>query len=114
LCRYCKGFRHLAHNCRNKKEREKGTIVSQNKFEILRSRVMQCGVSEKSIRRVERIEVEFFKCGEKEHKCREYPLWEKKEKRVACPIEGKAHQQEERKVAHGMWQCHKKHSKKGG
>jgi len=33
LCRSCKGFRHLAHNCRNKKEGEKGTVVPQNKFE---------------------------------------------------------------------------------
>jgi len=40
LCFSCKGFRHLAQNCRNKKEEKKRTIVSQNKFEILRSRVV--------------------------------------------------------------------------
>jgi len=40
LCRNCKGFGHLAHNCRDKRKREKRTIVPQNKFEVLRSRVM--------------------------------------------------------------------------
>jgi len=51
LCRSCKGFRYLACNCRNMKKGEKGTIVPQNKFEVLKSRVMQCGVKEKIIRR---------------------------------------------------------------
>jgi len=51
LYRKCKGFRHLACNCRNKREGEKGTVTSQNKFEILRSRVMQCGVEEQVVRR---------------------------------------------------------------
>jgi len=36
----CKGFRHLAHNCRNKREEEKGTVIPQNKFEVLKSRIM--------------------------------------------------------------------------
>jgi len=42
--------------------------------------------------------VKCFKCGEEGHKCREYPLWERKAKRVACPDEGKAHQ-EKKKLA---------------
>jgi len=74
LCRRYKKFRHLACNCRNKEEEEKRTIVPQNKFEVLKSRVMQCGVEEKTIRRQEAIVVECFKCGEKGHKCRECPL----------------------------------------
>jgi len=37
LCRSCKGFGHLAQNCRNRKEGEKGAKMPQNKFEILRS-----------------------------------------------------------------------------
>jgi len=37
LCQGCKGFRHLAQNCRNRKEEEKGAEMSQNKFEVLRS-----------------------------------------------------------------------------
>jgi len=57
---------------------------------------MQCGVEGKVIRSV-RVMVECFKCGEEGHKCRECPLWEKKVKRVACPEEGKAHQEEKRR-----------------
>jgi len=40
LCWYCKKFGHLAQNYRNKKKKEKRTVVPQNKFEVLRSRVM--------------------------------------------------------------------------
>jgi len=74
LCRCCKGFGYLAQNCRSKKEGGKGTIVPQNKFEILKSRVMQYEVEERIIRRQEMVVVECFKCGEKGHKCRECPL----------------------------------------
>jgi len=82
LCFSCKGFGHLAQNCRNKKKEEKGTVVPQNKFEILRSRVIQCRVEERMIRRVEIAKVEYFKYRKKGHKCRECPLWWKKEKAV--------------------------------
>jgi len=44
--------------------------------------------------------VECYKCGEKEHKCRECPLWEKRVKEVVCPIEEKVHQGERRKLAY--------------
>jgi len=50
LCRGCKKFGHLARNCRNKRREEKGTVVPQNKFEVLSSRVMQCGVEERVVR----------------------------------------------------------------
>jgi len=40
LCRSCKGFGHLAQNCRNRRREKKETVVPQNKFEILSSRVM--------------------------------------------------------------------------
>ena len=56
--------------------------MPQNKFEVLSSRVMQCDVRETTIRRQETVEVECFKCGEKGHKCREYPLWKGKKLRV--------------------------------
>jgi len=82
LCRSCKKFRHLARNCRNKKEGGKGVAIPQNKFEILSSRVMQCGIEERTIRSV-RVVVECFKCREEGHKCRECPLWERREKRIA-------------------------------
>jgi len=55
LCRSCKGFRHLAQNCRNKVEEEKGKIVFQNKFEMLSSRVIQYGVEERIIKRTKEI-----------------------------------------------------------
>jgi len=42
--------------------------------------------------------VECYKCREEEHKCKECPLWKKVE-RVACSVQGKAHQQEKRKPA---------------
>jgi len=40
LCRCYKKFGHLTHNCRNRKEGEKETVVPQNKFEALRSKVI--------------------------------------------------------------------------
>jgi len=95
LCRSCKGFGHLAQNCRNGKEGEKGVEIPQNKFEVLRSRVMQCGVEERVVRNIRTAVVKCFRCGEEEHKCRMCP---KKEKRVACSKERKAHQGERREV----------------
>jgi len=96
LCRCCKGFGHLARNCRKLKEGVEGTVVPRNKFEVLRSRVMQCGVEERVVRNMRMVVVRCFKCGKEGHKCRECPLWEKKVKRVARPNGGKAHQQERR------------------
>ena len=93
MCRSCKGFGHLACNCRNKKEGEKRTVVPQNKFEVLESRVMQCGVEEKIIRKHEVVVVKFFKCGEKGHKCKECSLWKKKERVAHVAKPQKVHQQ---------------------
>jgi len=93
LCWQCKGFGHLAQNCRNKKGGEEGTVVPQNKFEVLKSRVMQCGLEGRTIRRVGVIEVECFKCGEKGHKCKECPLWVKKKRAVYMARPQKAQQE---------------------
>jgi len=41
---------------------------------MLKSRVMQCKVEERMIRRVGVVEVECFKYRERGHKCRECPL----------------------------------------
>jgi len=95
LYRSCKGFGHLARNCRNGKEGEKGVEIPQNKFEVLKSRVMQCGVEERVVRSMRTAVVKCFRCGEEGHKCRTCP---KKKERVACPKEGKAHQEERREV----------------
>jgi len=44
VCWRCRKFGHLAYNCRNEKEKEKGKPIPQNRFEVIVSRVMQCGV----------------------------------------------------------------------
>jgi len=44
--------------------------MSQNKFEILNSRVMQYAVEERMIRNIRMVVVKCFKCGEEEYKCR--------------------------------------------
>jgi len=93
LCKSCKGFGHLARNCRNRKEGKKGVEILQNKFEVLRSRVMQCSVEERVVRSMKTALVKCFRCGDEGHKCRVYP----KKERVACPREGKAHQKEKRR-----------------
>jgi len=97
---------HLSNNLKEKKRNinidlailpnhdKKGIAMPQNKFKALSSRVMQCRVEERIVRNMRTAVVECFKCEEKRHKCREYPLWRKKEKkveRVAHPIQGKAH-----------------------
>jgi len=43
-CFSCKRFGHLACNCRNKGEKGKRTLVPQNRFEVLLSRVMRCRI----------------------------------------------------------------------
>ena len=57
--RVCWGYRkfgHLAHNCRNMRE-AKGKPVTQNRFEVIVSRMMQCGVREEAkVRRQETVE----------------------------------------------------------
>jgi len=98
LCFGYKGFGHLAQNCRKQKETEKEITISQNKFEVLKSRVIQCGVEERMIRRVGVVEVECFKCRKKGHKCKECPLWMRKEKATYVARPQKAQQEE--KPAH--------------
>jgi len=122
LCRSCKGFGYLARNCRNRKEEEKRAETPQNKFEVLRSRVMQCGVEERVVRSMRTVTVRCFKCGVEGHKCRECPLWVKKEraarvampqkaqqeKRPACPVRGKAQERRLRRVERREAACSEK------
>ena len=93
LCRCYKGFGHLARNCRKLKEEVEGTVVPQNKFEVLRSRVMQCRAEERVVRNVRMVVVRCFKCREEGHKCRECPLWVKKERAVHVTSPRKAQQE---------------------
>jgi len=92
LCRSCKGFRHLARNCRNRKGGEKEVEIPQNKFEVLKSRVMQCSIEEKMVRSVRIVVIRCFKYKKEGHKCKEC-LLRKKEYRVARPYKGKVHQE---------------------
>ena len=60
----CKRFGYLTCNCRNKKEEKKNRLIFQNKFKVITSRVMQCGVREEvKVRRQEIMEkVKCFRC----------------------------------------------------
>ena len=63
ICWYCKRFGHLAYNYRNKKK-VKGKPIPQNKFEVIVSRIMQCGMREEiKVKRQETVEeVRCFRC----------------------------------------------------
>jgi len=54
----------LAHNCRNKNKKKKRKPIPRNKFEVLLSRVMRCGVREEvRIRKNKMVEeVKCFRC----------------------------------------------------
>ena len=81
LCFSYKKFGHLAQNYGNKKREEKEKAISQNEFETLSSRVMQCELEEKMIKRQEEVrKVECFKYRKEEHKCRECSLWKEVKK----------------------------------
>jgi len=69
IYRHCGRFRHLVWKCRSGEEQKKKKTVGENRFEVLKSWVIQYGVKE--VRRQEEIvreEVRCFGCGEKEHK----------------------------------------------
>ena len=58
MCWGYRRFGHLACNCKNMKE-AKGKPVPQNIFEMIVSRVMQCGVREEAkVRRQKTVEEE--------------------------------------------------------
>jgi len=66
ICRRYGRFGHLAWKCKGEEEKKK--IVRGNKFEVLKNRVMQCGVREVRRQEVVREVVKCFGCGEEGHK----------------------------------------------
>jgi len=102
-------------------------VVPHNKFEVLRSKIMQCGVEEKMIRKIGVVEVECFKYGKKRHKCKECSWWMRKKKavyierpqkvqqkeRLACPIRGEVQQEWKRSLVEELRKRAEKHYGKG-
>ena len=83
LCWECRKFGHLAYNYRNMRE-AKGRLVPQNRFEVIASRVMQCGVREEAkVRRQETVEegVQCFRYQGVEHYKWKCPNIKEKKKR---------------------------------
>jgi len=70
--------------------------MPQNKFQVLRSKIIQCGIEERVVRSIRTVAVRCFRCKEQGHKCRECPLWikRKNKERAARPTEGNAQQEE--------------------
>jgi len=80
----CRKLGHLAHNCRNKNKEKKGKPIPQNRFEVIVSRIMQCGVKEKvKVRKQETVEerVQCFRCWRIGHYKWECPDTKEKKKR---------------------------------
>ena len=85
LCRHCGRFRHLIQKYRSE-EKQKKKIVIGNKFKVLGSHVMQCGVRELRRQKIAREKVKYFECGEERHKKWECPnMRKKKQEKVALP-----------------------------
>jgi len=85
ICRKCGRFRHLAWKYRSREELKKKT-VGGNKFEVLGSRVMQCGVREVRRQEIVREEVKCFGCREKGYKKWEcLNMRKRKQEEVAPP-----------------------------
>ena len=105
MCQKCRKFRHLAHNYRNKKKETKGKLIPQNKFKVIVSRVMQCGVKEEvKVRRQEIVEEEIqcFRYWEVEYHKQKYPNIKVEKKRgseeVVHAVSPQKAQQEEKPV----------------
>jgi len=84
IYRCCRKFGHLAHNCRNKNKEKKGKPIPQNRFEVIVSRIIQCGVKEKvKVRKQETVEegVQCFRCRRMEHYKWECPDTKEEKKR---------------------------------
>jgi len=72
LCKRYRRFGHIAQKYRSRKEETK-KAKPQNRFEVLKSQIMQCRVREVRRQEIVREEVRCFGCKEKEHKKWECP-----------------------------------------
>jgi len=84
VCWGYRKFRYLVCNCRNKKEEKKGKPIPQNRFEVIASRVRQCGVrGEVKVRKQKTVEkgVQCFRCQRIGHYKWECPNIKEKKKR---------------------------------
>ena len=99
LCRCCGRFGYLTWKCRSGERQKKKKTVGENRFEVLKSCVVQCGVRE--VRRQEEVEerARCFKCEEEGHK-----KWE-------CPKREKRRRKEKAVPKREIWEKVKKHSR---
>jgi len=77
ICKRCGRFGHLAWKYRGREEEKK--VVRGNRFKVLKSRVMQCGMREVRRQKVVREAVKCFGYRQEGHKKRE--CLQKKERR---------------------------------
>ena len=108
-CWSCEKFRHLAHNCRNKNEKEKRKLISRNKFEVLLSRVTRYRIREEvRIRRNKMVkEVKCFRYQRVEHYKQKCPNIKVKKKRKRSEevvyVVSLQKAQQEKRLAYSLW-----------
>ena len=103
-CWSCEKFGYLVYNCRNKDKKKKGEPIHRNKFEVLLSKVMRCGVREEV--RIKRNEmVEEVKCS----RCWGigYFKWE-------CPNIEVKKKRKEKRLVHSLWRKAQEYSSAHG
>jgi len=101
ICRKCGKFGHLAWHCRSGEESKK-SMMRGNRFKVLGSRVMQCGMKDLRRQEVVKETPRCFTCGEEGHK-----KWE-------CPKGKKERREEEVALLYKVWEKIRKHCRAKG